>query len=85
MLSYANIEVKKIHREMASLFSLVHQQTLFITEGSGLPFSQYSALGYIWLIYRQISHQTIMLLLGVFLHRYLMQVYRLYIRLGLNA
>lgn len=66
MLSYANIEVKKIHREreMASLFSLVHQQTLFITEGSGLPFSQYSAIGYIQLIYRQISHQTNYVIIG---------------------
>lgn len=64
MLSYANIEVKKIHREreMASLFSLVHQQTLFITEVS--VFSQYSAIGYIRLIYRQISHQTNYVIIG---------------------
>lgn len=87
MLSYANIEVKKIHRERDGKFVFLGASTnsIFITEGSGLPFSQYSAIGYIRLIYRQISHQTIMLLLGVFLHRYLIQVYRLYIRLGLNA
>lgn len=49
-----------------SLFSLVHQQVYSLQRWCLPPFSQYNVIGYNVRLIRQISHQTIILLLGVF-------------------